>query len=79
MGAAEWLSMALMASAILIGSVGTAIAYQNGPPAIIGVFDFAYVGFAVVWGLIFFAEVPDALTLAGIALIVVAGILSVRQ
>ena len=71
--------MALMASAILIGSVGTAIAYQNGPPAIIGVFDFAYVGFAVVWGLIFFAEVPDALTLAGIALIVVAGILSVRQ
>lgn len=79
MGGAEWLSMALLASAILIGSVGAAIAYQNGPPAVIGIFDFAYVGFAVIWGLVFFAEVPDGLTLGGIALIVMAGFMSIRQ
>ena len=71
--------MLLLAAAILIGSVGAAIAYQNGPPAVVGVFDFAYVGFAVIWGAVFFAEIPDGITLAGMALIVFAGILSLRQ
>ncbi|NPD15784.1 DMT family transporter [Xinfangfangia sp. D13-10-4-6] len=75
----EWLSMGLLAAAILIGSIGTAIAYQNGPPAMIGAFDFAYVGFAVLWGLAFFAEVPDMLSLFGMLLIVGAGILALRR
>ena len=79
MAAADWFAMGLLAAAILIGSVGTAIAYQNGPPSIIGTFDFAYVGFALVWGLIIFGEVPDMLSLAGMGLIVIAGILSLRQ
>lgn len=79
MGPAEWLSMTLLAAAILIGSIGAAFAYQNGPPAMIGAFDFAYVGFAVIWGLVFFAEVPDAVSTLGMALIVGAGILSLRQ
>lgn len=79
MGPAEWVSMALLATAILIGSIGAAIAYQNGPPAMIGAFDFAYVGFAVIWGFIFFAEVPDVTSLLGMLLIVGAGILSLRQ
>ena len=79
MGNAEWLSISLLAIAILIGSVGAAIAYQYGRPTIIGTFDFAYVGFAVLWGFIFFAEVPDLLSIAGITIIVVAGVLSLRQ
>ena len=79
MGQSEWLSMGLLAAAILIGSLGAAIAYQNGPPAMIGAFDFAYVGFAVLWGVMFFAEVPDAVSTLGILLIVVAGVLSLRQ
>lgn len=32
MGVSEWRSMSLLAAAILIGSVGVAISYQNGPP-----------------------------------------------
>ena len=68
-----------MGAAILVCSVGAAIAYQKGPPAIIGSFDFAYVGFAVSWGLLFFGHVPDAITLAGIAMIVFAVLLSMRQ
>ncbi len=75
MGPDEWLSMALLAAAILMGSVGAAIAYQNGPPSVVGIFDFAYVGFAVIWGVLFFSEWPDALTMAGMGLIVIAGIL----
>ncbi len=78
MGAAEWISMVILALAILIGSLGAAFAYQKGRPAIIGTFDFAYVGFAVVWGILFFAEYPDLPTAAGMGLIVLAGILSLR-
>jgi drug/metabolite transporter (DMT)-like permease len=45
----------------------------------IGAFDFAYVGFAVLWGLIFFAEVPHMVSTFGMLLIVGAGILALRR
>ncbi|WP_373355759.1 DMT family transporter [Pseudoroseicyclus sp. CXY001] len=79
MGGAELRLLAIMAGAILIGSIGAAIAYTNGPAAVIGSFDFAYVAFAVLWGLIFFGERPDALALAGIALVTGSGILALRS
>lgn len=79
MAAQEWLTMAVLATSVLIGSVGAAFAYQNAPPAIVGTFDFAYVGFAVIWGLVFFAERPDAISWVGIGMIVVSGMLSVRR
>jgi hypothetical protein len=41
--------------------------------------DFAYVGFAVIWGIVFFSEVPDMVSTLGMALIVDAGVLSLRQ
>lgn len=71
--------MSLLAVAMLVGSIGAAVAYQSGPPAMIGAFDFAYVGFAVIWGQVFFSEVPDAVSTMGMMLIVGAGILSLRQ
>lgn len=84
---ADWASLAskeiiallLMAAAILGASIGTAVAYQNGPSSIVATFDFAYVGFAALWGLLFFAEIPDAMTLAGMVLIVIAGVITVRR
>ena len=79
MGLIQWLTMASLAASILIGSVGAAIAYQNGPPSIIGTFDFAYVGFAVVWGIIFFGEIPDGISIIGMILIIVAGMVSLRK
>lgn len=79
MGPQEWLAMGLLAAAILVGSIGAAIAYQSGPPAVVGTFDFAYVGFAVVWGLLFFGEIPDGFSVLGMVMIVLAGILSLRQ
>lgn len=79
LGRAEWSSMLLLAIAVLIGSVGTAIAYQNGPSSVIGVFDFAYVGFAVLWSLLFFSELPDGVSILGMGLIVLAGVLSLRR
>lgn len=79
MGTIEWMAMTLLAVAILVGSVGAAIAYQTGPSSIVATYDFAYVGFASVWGLIFFDEVPDVIALLGMLMIVGAGFLTVRR
>ena len=79
MAGTAWIAMAILAVSILIGSIGAAIAYQKGPPTIMGIFDFAYVGFAVIWGLVIFAEIPSLSALGGIALITLAGALSVKQ
>ncbi len=78
MGMTEWSTMVLLATAIFIGSIGTAIAYQNGPSSMVGTFDFAYVGFAVLWGIFFFSDIPDLTSILGMALIVCAGVLSIR-
>ena len=75
----EWFVMALLAVAATVGSVAAAVAYQSGPSSIVATFDFAYVGFAVVWGYLFFVEVPSLMTVVGIALIVGAGLLSTRR
>lgn len=79
MGSSEWLTIFLLAVAILIGSIGAAIAYQNGPSSVVGIFDFAYVGFAVLWSILFFSDIPDVVSIIGMVLIVVAGVLSIRQ
>ncbi|MEM7171107.1 MAG: DMT family transporter [Pseudomonadota bacterium] len=79
MGLREIAAIALLALIIMVGSVGAAIAYQSGPSSVVATFDFAYVGFAVVFGFLFFSEIPDWISLAGTALIVVAGIMTLRK
>ena len=75
----ELAAVGLLGITILVASIGTAIAYQNGPSSVVATFDFAYVGFAVIWGLLFFSELPDLVALCGMLLIVIAGIMSIRQ
>jgi drug/metabolite transporter (DMT)-like permease len=79
MGPREWLAGALLAAAIIAGSVFAAIAYQSGPASLVATFDFAYLAFAALWGILVFADLPDALTVAGIVLVAAAGILAVRR
>lgn len=78
-GAAEAWALVLLAASIIIGSVGAAIAYQIGPPATVATFDFAYVAFAALWGLVFFGSFPDMIGLLGMAMIVGGGMLAVRR
>ena len=79
MGVREWLVIGMLSIAILIGSIGAAYAYQNGEPATIATFDFAYVAFAVLWGVILFQELPGKVGALGMLLIIVAGVLAVRS
>ncbi|WP_300018769.1 DMT family transporter [uncultured Roseobacter sp.] len=68
--------VAALAVLILIGSVGAAIAYQQGPPATVAVFDYGYLAFSVMWGALFLGELPSAMALTGIAVIFAAGLLT---
>ena len=71
--------VAALAAVILIGSVGAAIAYQNGPPATVAAFDYSYLVFSLIWSSLFFGQLPDGLALTGIAAIVAAGFLSLPR
>ena len=79
MGTMEWLAVGLLAVLITIGSVGAAIAYQAGPSSVVATFDYFYLVFAVLWGFLLFSEIPDMITVLGIAMIATAGLMAVRR
>lgn len=56
------------------GQAAVMLAYRLAPVAEVGPFNFTKSGFAMVLGMIFFAERPDALTLSGVALVIAAGL-----
>lgn len=71
--------LALMAVLIIGVTIGLARAYQSPRPQVIATFDYAYLIFAVFWGFVFFGEVPDLSTIAGISLIASAGFLVLKD
>lgn len=79
MDAWQWALILLLSGTMLIGSVGTAIAYQSGPPSTVATWDFSYLAFAVLWGIALFSERLDFASMAGIALIALAGIIVIRR
>lgn len=79
MGWTQWALIAFLSMTMLIGSIGTAIAYQWGPSSIISTWDFSYLAFAVLWGVVLFSERLDAASMLGIVLIPLAGIIVIRR
>lgn len=74
-----WFAMTVLGTAVVIGSLFTAIAYQKGRASLVASFDYSYLPFSLIWGAVFFAEIPNALTLAGIVMIATAGLVAVRE
>jgi len=75
MGAREWGLMALLGALSAAYFVGVARAYQIAAPSVIATFDYAYLVSAALWGFVFFLEKPDLLTVGGMILITIAGLL----
>tara|TARA_R110001583_G_scaffold39741_1_gene127274 strand:+ start:3005 stop:3916 length:912 start_codon:yes stop_codon:yes gene_type:complete len=73
------MTVAMLAGLILIGSVGAAIAYQRGVPATVAAFDYSYLLFSTVWGVVWFGERPGLFTYLGFALIIGAGLLAIKR
>ena len=65
--------------AAAVGQFGVTAAYRFAPPHEIAVFDYTNVIFTALFGFFFFAQVPDALSVAGFAVIVAAAVLSSRK
>lgn len=79
MTGASWVIIVMLSLSALIAAIGAAFAYQRGKSSVIATFDFAYIGFAVIWGIVFFNEIPDLTSLVGIAMIVIAGTIAVTR
>ncbi len=75
MGAREWGLMALLGVLSAAYFIGVARAYQIAAPSVIATFDYAYLVSAALWGFVFFSETPGVLTVAGMVLITMAGLL----
>jgi drug/metabolite transporter (DMT)-like permease len=75
MGVREWSLMAFLGALLAAYSAGVARAYQVAAPSIVATFDYAYLVSAALWGFVFFYEKPDLLTLGGMILITMAGLL----
>lgn len=79
MEGADWLLMLGLGCVMVLVALDVAKAYQSAPSAIVGTFDYAYLVFAALWGLLFFGERPGAFTLVGMGLILAAGVLVVSR
>lgn len=75
--AREWATLAALAVLMLAMAVGVAKAYQSPHPEVIATVEYSYIIFAVFWGYVFFGEVPDGWSLAGMALITLGGLMTV--
>jgi drug/metabolite transporter (DMT)-like permease len=74
----DWLIMAALGIVMVVIAVAVAKAYQSGPPAVVATFDYSYLVFAAAWGVIFFSERLDVLTITGIVMIIAAGLLVLK-
>lgn len=79
MGAGEWGIALLLGSLIAVYGSFVAKAYQVAAPSVIATFDYSYLVFAALWGFVLFSELPDTVTVVGMILISVAGVLAVSR
>lgn len=70
-----WLLVGGLAALTIGIGVGLAGAYQVAPPVVVAAFDYSYLVFASFWGFVFFAEIPDMTTVAGMVCIAAGGYL----
>jgi drug/metabolite transporter (DMT)-like permease len=73
--------MIITALSILMAVIGIVMpmAYQNGPATIIATFDYCFLIWAIILGIIMFGDYPNIPSIVGMALIVAAGLLITRK
>lgn len=77
-GTAVPVALAMVACGTL-GQLSMTRAYQLAPAALVGPFIYGSVAFAALFDWLLFARHPDLASVSGIALVVAAGILALRQ
>lgn len=72
--AADWPAFAATGIAVSIGGLMMAQAYRTCEAAVVAPFEYSAIPMAILWGAMIFGTMPDAIGLAGMALIVSAGL-----
>jgi drug/metabolite transporter (DMT)-like permease len=65
----------------LIASIGLSLltyAYRVAPSSSVAPFEYSFIIWGVLWGWLFWSQLPTALAWAGIALLIGAGLLVIR-
>ncbi|MEM6610554.1 MAG: DMT family transporter [Pseudomonadota bacterium] len=75
----DWPLLALLAGFTIAIGMMLAGAYQMAPPATIATFEYSYLVFVAIWDILFFGVSPSLLSLTGMCMIVVAGLLLIRR
>lgn len=79
LGRTDLLVLVLLAIfAIVIGML-LAGAYQAAPPSIVSTFEYSYLVFVAVWDILIFGIAPTTVSITGMTLIVIAGLLVLRR
>lgn len=77
-----WRDLGLMASCGVIAAVGLTLlthAYRIAPSASVAPFEYSFMFWGVLWGWMFWGEMPDGMGWVGIAVIIAAGLYVIRQ
>jgi drug/metabolite transporter (DMT)-like permease len=75
----DWLVLALLAVFAIVIGILLAGAYQAAPPSIVSTFEYSYLVFVAVWDILFFGIAPTIVSISGMTLIVLAGLLVLRR
>ena len=77
-----WVDFGLIAICGIIAGVGffcLVQAYRLSPPSIVAPFEYTALPWAVLWGYVFWGDLPDSYTLAGILLVVGSGLYIIHR
>jgi len=77
--ATGWLMLAGLAVCGTLGHVLYSYAFRLAPAATLQPFGYLNLVFAIGWGWLIFGQLPDLWTVAGAALVVIAGIVALRE
>ena len=78
-GSTEWLIIAVLAALLVVIQMALSGAYKSAPASSIATFDYSYLVFVVLWDLLIFSTPPTVTTMAGMLMIIAAGVLVVRR
>ncbi|MBT6204454.1 MAG: DMT family transporter [Rhodospirillaceae bacterium] len=78
----EWGHLGLMALCGVIaaaGFYGLTQAYRLAPPSVVAPFEYTGITWGILWGYVFWSEVPDLMAISGMMVIVAAGIYIIHR
>ena len=75
---AQWAALIGLGVAGTIAQLLMTSAYKHSPASVVSPFSFASVLFSVLWGLLFWSEIPDFWSFLGGMILIVSGIGIIR-